>query len=109
MIEVVSHESDFRVRVLLSMLRALWGIVTPDLRGVSIRAVCPKIEARFIYEIDPCEESLEDVAAAESEVCADFCADEEIMFTATCVPPSVSLVLDPEEEWVFLRKETRVG
>ncbi len=95
----------FRVSVLLSLQRALWDLVGPNLRGVTATFDYPVVTARFLFENDPTEDDLEDVSLAETHVIADFLEDVTVDFTPVCAPVSGSRELLPGEHWVFLRKE----
>lgn len=96
----------FRIQVLLSVMRALWDLVTPDLRGVAVRIHYPSIRARFIYEHVGQEQWL---LSQESEVyvLGDFPPPVEVEFVADAVPPPEGRDLLPGEEWVYLRLEER--
>lgn len=94
----------FRIEVLLSFQRALWDLVTPNLRAIAVRATYPRIEARFMYETVSQEEHL---LASEvgAYVIADFVPPVDIRFDAVAVPPSQSRELLAGEEWVYRRRE----
>ncbi|MGN8553871.1 UNVERIFIED_CONTAM: hypothetical protein OHV15_14935 [Microbacterium sp. SLM126] len=96
---------EFRVEVLLSMMRALWEKVTPGLRGVTVHVGDARFGSRFLYEHQPDEIELEDVAVAETEVYADMLPDVDVSFIAVCLPSNEALDLLPGEEWVYVRKE----
>ncbi|WP_308797701.1 hypothetical protein [Agromyces silvae] len=97
---------SFRVRVLLSVQRAMWDLVTPNLRAVAVAAQEPNIRLRFMFENDPSEDDHENVSLAETYVIADF--EDSVSVDATCVwlPVPVSRDLDIGEEWVYMRKES---
>ncbi|MEU4454559.1 hypothetical protein AB0F44_24725 [Nocardioides sp. NPDC023903] len=97
---------DFRVSVLLSMQRALWDLVTPNLRGVAIRIAPVRVEARFLLENEPTDEDLENISEAETAMMADVRNDVAVSFTASWVPNSLPRDLEQSEEWVYLRKES---
>lgn len=97
---------DFRVSVLLAMQRALWDVVTPNLRGVAVRIAPGHVEARFLLENEPTDEDLEGMSEAETAMMADVRHDVAVSFTASWVPNSLARDLEPSEEWVYLRKES---
>lgn len=97
---------DFRVSVLLSVQRALWDLVTPNIRAVAVLARYPDVVVRFLFDAEPTEEDQENVSEVETLVIADFLDDVVVAAHAECVPTSVSRVLRPGEEWVYLRKES---
>lgn len=96
---------DFRVQVLLSVSRALWDLVTPGLRAVTVAAREPSIRIRFIFEDEPTDDDREDASLAETYVIADF--DDSVSVSATCswLPAGVPRDLEAGEEWVYRRKE----
>ncbi|TFF12829.1 hypothetical protein [Cellulosimicrobium funkei] len=96
---------DFRVRALLSIQRAIWELVTPNLRGIAIACSYPAISARFLFENRPTEEDCENVSLAETYSIADFGDEVVIEFAPVWLPCSMSRALEPGEEWVYLRKE----
>ena len=98
---------DFRIEALLSVQRALWDMVTPALRGVSIRLSERRVDGRFLYEHEPSAEEREIVAEVESYMLADFGDPIEIRFGAQHSPMEVARDLLPGEEWVYLRRETQ--
>lgn len=56
----------------LSAMRALWGIVTPNLRKVSIQEKDHIISLYFYYDEEPSEEEIDLSEDAATEVIADF-------------------------------------
>jgi hypothetical protein len=98
--------SDFRVRVLLSIQRALWDLVTPNLRAVAVTAREPHIHLRFMFENEPDDDDREDTSLAETYVIADF--EDSVSIETDCVwlPVSLPRDVEPGEEWVYLRKES---
>ena len=56
----------------LSAMRALWGIVTPNLRKVSIHEKDHLISLYFYYDQEPSEEEIDLSEDAATEVIADF-------------------------------------
>ena len=101
--------SDFRVQALLSIQRALWDAVTPDLRAVTLRVQEPAIIGRFLYQNPPGCEQREIVSEVESYVIADFDKTVSVSFVAYHLPLGVSRDLREGEEWVFMRREEEVS
>jgi hypothetical protein len=97
---------NMRSEVLLSINRALWEQVTPDLRGVA--AWCEGtlsqgcVRAGFLYEGPVGELQAECTSLAESYCIADFPPQVTVRFEA--VPHADLDVLDGEF-WVYLRWE----
>ncbi|TDO55122.1 hypothetical protein EV651_11586 [Kribbella sp. VKM Ac-2571] len=101
---MTTDSAAFRIEVLLSFQRALWDLVTPNLRAIAVRPTHPFIEARFIYETVDQEEHLL-TSEVGSYVIADFVPPVDIRFDAVAVPPSQSRELLAGEEWVYRRRE----
>ncbi|MEI8408587.1 MULTISPECIES: hypothetical protein [unclassified Kribbella] len=98
---------DLRIAVLLSLQRALWQQVTPDLRGVAVTwtgelDAGADVRVRFLYEGAVADLQKECVSEAETYFAADFGEDLSTVFTAV---PDAGLELEQDEEWVFLRWE----
>ena len=77
----------FRIEVLLSFQRAVWDLVTPNLRAVAARSTSPLIEARFMYVLVGQEERLL-VSEVGAYVAADFVPPVDICFDAVAVRSS---------------------
>ncbi len=56
----------------LSAMRALWGVVTPNLRKVSVQEKDHGISLHFYYDKEPSEEEIDLSEDAATEVIADF-------------------------------------
>lgn len=90
----------------MSLSRALWARVTPDLRWVSIGLVDDVVVARFAYEGQPDDSRLEYVSDAETEVLADLWPAHTTDFQAVQRPPAQPPVLeDGTHWWAYLRYE----
>lgn len=59
-------------KLLLSSMRALWGIITPNLRKVSVELEENAVALHFYYSETPTEDEIELSEVAASEVIADF-------------------------------------
>ena len=101
---MTTDPAAFRIEVLLSFQRALWDLVTPNLRAVAVRPTYPLIEARFMYEAVGQEEQLL-TSEAGAYVIADFVPPVDIHFDAVAVPPPQSRELLAGEEWIYRRRE----
>ena len=64
------------IRLILSSLRALWGLVTPRLRSVSVEMHDNTIFWQCIFDKDATKSDLEFMTEASSEVIADFKANK---------------------------------
>ncbi len=95
----------YRAHPAVQVQRALWDTVTPELRGVTLKAVEPTIGGRFIFDHAPTLEERDLVACAETEVMADFEPSIDVRFVAvSSIPPAPRDVL-PGEEWIYARRE----
>lgn len=99
-----------RVSLLLSMQRALWEQVTPNLRGVAVvlrsHGTSQRAEARFLYEGVVGDTERECTSLAETHCIADMAADVSVAFS---VVEQASVDLLPGEEWVYLRHEPQAS
>jgi hypothetical protein len=59
-------------RLRLSAMRALWGVVTPNLRKVSVQEKDDVILLYFYYDSEPSEQEVELSEDAATDVIADF-------------------------------------
>jgi hypothetical protein len=104
---LVAVSEDLRTAVLLSLQRALWQNVTPDLRGVAVSYTGEvdagaHVRVRFLYEGAVADLQKDCVSLTETYFIADFLDDMSTVFTAV---PDASLELEQGEWWVFLRWE----
>ena len=104
-LRLVSH--DLRTAVLLSMQRALWEQVTPDLRGVAVAFTGDldrgaHVAARFLYEGEVGPVQRECVSMSETYFLSDFLPDMSTDFVAV---DHAARDLEGAEMWVFLRWE----
>lgn len=60
------------IKLILSSVRALWGLVTPHLRSVSVEMRDNTIFWQCIFDKDATESDLELMSEASGEVIADF-------------------------------------
>lgn len=96
---------DFRAQVLLSVQRALWGVITPDVRAVAVGWGDHVVHVRFVYDHPVGEEEDEVVADVETEVLADLEPDVMTVFTAAFDDSPVVSRLPEEGWWAYLRRE----
>lgn len=96
--------NSFSSDAVLSINRAMWDAVLPTLRSVSVRAIHPNIDVRFVYEYLGDRERIvtEDI---ETRTIADFCEDVVVRCVSVEVPIHEQRVLLEGERWVFLRYE----
>jgi NADH:ubiquinone oxidoreductase subunit D len=100
------HKSniEFRFGVLLTMQTALLGMVTPELRGVTVEFDARRIHALFVYDGAITDEMHDIVSTVEGEVMATY-VDHLVEFEA--VPSSNSIRLNDYQvgDFVYKRKE----
>jgi len=96
---------DFRVSVLLAAQRALWDLVTPNLRGVAVLIAPSRVQARFLFENEPSELDHENVSEAETELMADLPIGVDVVAVAEAIPQARPRELNAGEEWLYLRQE----
>ncbi|WP_063828614.1 hypothetical protein [Actinopolymorpha alba] len=88
------------------MQRALWGMVTPELRGVAVSWDRNYIKARFLYDMEDVDEDVEKIVSeVETEVLADFDKSLTTEFLAQATPMPIALRADDSEWWAYIRRE----
>ena len=96
----VRFYSGFR----LSLQRALWGEIPPNLRAIAVGGLGGVGCARFIFDDEPGEDEEELVSVILSEVIADFPVGASFDFRA--VPDAGALVFeDGETWWAYVRRD----
>jgi hypothetical protein len=101
---MTAEAGSFRTQVLLSIQRALWDMVTPELRGLAVKHVSPLIELRFIYEA-VAEEQRMIAEEVGTYVIADFSPPTDIRIETVAIAPGIRRSLEEGEEWVYRRRE----
>jgi hypothetical protein len=100
----------FRAQVLLSIQRALWDMVTPDLRAVAVGWPNGSVRARFIFDRPLTGGMQEIVSEVETHVIADFDAGTSVRFSAEFAPADARTELrDGEGWWAYRRFEAANG
>jgi hypothetical protein len=102
---MTTDKTDFRSQVLLSVLRALWGMITPDIRAISVTWGGGIVGAMFIYDHPVSEADWEVVREVETSVVADFGADVPTHFAAESIPRGGLPDVPKEGWWVYVRHE----
>lgn len=67
-----NNKTQDDIKLILSSVRALWGLVTPHLRSVSVEMRDNTIFWLCIFDKDATESDLELMSEASGEVIADF-------------------------------------
>ncbi len=89
----------------LSAQRAMWDRVPAGLRAVAVVWEGIGVRARWVFERPPDESLLEEIRIAETEVLADMSEGVNVRFLVEELPMECSPVLQPEEQWVYMRHE----
>jgi hypothetical protein len=97
---------DLRIDVLLSLQRALLGMVTPDLRAVEVAIEGRDVRGRFIYDGEITEEHRELVDEVETLLIADMEHDVKARLEAIAVPSPAPVALVRGTDYCYLRRET---
>ncbi|WP_020579289.1 hypothetical protein [Actinopolymorpha alba] len=100
----MSDETSFRTEVLLSLQRALWGMITPDIRAISVGWKDGIIRVRFIYDHQVTENDLEIVSEVEGEVLADFEPHVAADFSAEFSSEEMASLRN-DGWWAYVRRE----
>lgn len=99
----MTDKASLRVETLLSLQRALWNMVTPDLRGVAVSWRDSEVRVRFLYN-ERTEIQDEIVGDVETYLLADLSAESRTHFHVE-VSSSPDRPLSPDETWAYLRRE----
>ena len=86
---------ELRVRLLLSIQRALLGQVTPNIRVVTATMVSDTITLRFIIDGEISDRSRQDLSVVATEVIADFATHQIEVELVRCDEPRATA------EWHF--------
>ncbi|HOY96206.1 MAG TPA: hypothetical protein PK509_10730 [Catalimonadaceae bacterium] len=100
-------ESEYLVLrrdVLLSIQRALWGMIYPSIRAISVGFEGTK-KLKVIYYLDrePNDDDYENLSDVTGEVCSDIAFKEVEEICKFSLEPFSKL--DNLESWVYIRKE----
>lgn len=100
----MNKEIELRREVLISIQRALWGMIYPEIRAIAVGYEGEK-KLKVIYYLDrePNEDDYESISEVTTEVCADINfqeVEEHCIFTKEPTNKLDNLV-----SWVYMRKE----
>ena len=101
---MAGQELELRRRVLLTFQVALLGMVTPSLRGVTVRWDERSILAHCLFDGPTGEEEREACSDIEAEVMASF-PDQEVNVLPRRVDAPRDLTSELLDAWVYRRKE----
>jgi hypothetical protein len=99
-------ESDY---IMLSMMRALWGIVTPTLRAVCVSHKENILFAYFYYDGEISEHDRELAEDTMGEFTSDFSRDEHgrrIEFVYDIIRCDYPSIMPLKGKWVYYRYES---
>jgi len=97
---------EIRREVLISIQRALWGMIYPDIRAIAVGFEgLKKLKVIYYLDREPNEDDYENISDVTGEVLADvdFSEVEELCIFTT-VPISK---LDNLTSWVYIRQENK--
>ncbi|MCW2995323.1 MAG: hypothetical protein JWQ18_2818 [Conexibacter sp.] len=98
--------NEFRTLVLLSLQRALLGMVTPDLRSVEVALDEGRVHATFTYDGVVTDDHRELVSEVEGMVIGDLDDDVEVQFEAERRTPPDPVGVVRGTTYCYLRRET---
>lgn len=98
--------SVVRTSVLLSLQRALLGMVTPDLRSVEVALDGDRVHGLFTYDGEVTDDHREIVGEVEGMVIGDVDDDVEVRFEIERVTPPAPLRIAQGATYCYLRRET---
>ncbi len=100
-------DPDFKQDVLLYLLRALWGVITPDIRAIRASWARGVAGATFVFDHPVTEAEWELVSEVEAEVLADLPPDVPTDFDAIFVSEPQLPALPSDSWWVYVRREPK--
>jgi hypothetical protein len=99
------QDAELRTQVLLSLQRALWGVITPDIRAIAVGWSQRIVRVRFLYDHSPTDADREVVGEVETDVVADLPVGIPTEFTADFVPEGKPALSPEEGWWAYMRRE----
>ena len=98
------NEYDLRINVLISIQRALWGMIYPSIRAIAVGFKGgEKLKVTYYLDREPNDDDYYNISEVTTEVCADinFSEVEEIcMYTNQPINKLENL-----DSWVYIRQE----
>jgi hypothetical protein len=102
---MTDERNELRISALLSVQRALLGMVSADLRAVEVAIADRRIRGSFMYDGDLTEEHAEIVDEVETLVIADMEDDVQVEFEAISVKAPAPVAFVRDTFYCFLRRE----
>jgi hypothetical protein len=97
-------EDNIRIEVLVSIQRALWGMIYPEIRAIAVGwEGLKKLKVIYYLDREPKEEDFENISEVTGEVCGDINfseVEEKCIFTKLNTNQ-----LDNLKSWVYIRWE----
>jgi hypothetical protein len=98
------NQNDIRVRLLLSMQRALLGMIYPSVRAIAVGFdQLKKLKVIYYLDREPVEDDYESISELTTEVIADIDFQEVEELCIYSQDPISKL--DGLNSWVYIRKE----
>ncbi len=98
------NQNDIRVRLLLSMQRALLGMIYPSVRAIAVGFVqLKKLKVIYYLDREPVEDDYESISEVTTEVIADIDFQEVEELCIYSQDPISKL--DGLNSWVYTRRE----
>lgn len=98
------NQNDIRVRLLLSMQRALLGMIYPSVRAIAVGFdQLKKLKVIYYLDREPVEDDYESISEVTSEVIADIDFQEVEELCIYSQDPISKL--DGLNSWVYTRRE----
>lgn len=92
-----------RTRILLSAQRALLGMITPNMRAITVGWQGPRIRLRFYFSYPPSEAEIELTSTVAGEMIADF--EEATIAEEAMVSQEKLSNLELLDAWIYIRRE----
>jgi hypothetical protein len=102
-----SENLNLSVQFRLYMQRALWGMITPDMRAIAIGWSDERVWARFIYDHPVVEVDWEIIREVETSVIADLEEGVDVRFKAEFLAQGKLSHLPDEKWWAYVRREVQ--
>lgn len=97
--------TDMRIRVLLSVQRALLGHIGTSVRAIVCRWTKDEIHVRIVFDGEINDDNAEAMSEAETEVVADFSSQVEVCFKLERCDYPALIKHEIDEVAVFRRME----
>ena len=105
--DALTRSDPTRATVILSVVRALLGAITPEIRRVGFVLDGRRIQVLCIHDGAPSERLSEEMNDVEAEILGDFAADVsvEVQLVRLDAPTNIDANIEGAAVWVYARKE----